>query len=75
MVIYAPNEVTITNLTTCGARRGVRGFTKCLFERPNKMTVQFVFAGRRILGEVGINSGFEFMLTNIVNPPSMAPSS
>jgi hypothetical protein len=45
-----------------------------VFERPNKMTIAFVFAGRRVLGEVAVNKGFEFMLTNIINPPSMAPS-
>jgi hypothetical protein len=38
------------------------------------MTITFIFAGRRVLGEVAVNKGFEFMLTNIVNPPSMAPS-
>jgi hypothetical protein len=38
------------------------------------MNIAFVFAGRRVLAEAAINKGFEFMLTNIVNPPSMAPS-
>ena len=27
-----------------------------------------------MLGEAPINKGFEFMLTNVINPPSMAPS-
>jgi len=38
------------------------------------MTIAFIFAGRTVLGEAAINKGFEFMLTNIFNPPSMAPS-
>lgn len=39
------------------------------------MTIVFAFSsGRRILGSVGINQGFTFLLMNILNPPSMAPT-
>lgn len=35
------------------------------------MKISFSFSK----GEISLNQGFEFMLMNITNPPSMAPSS
>jgi hypothetical protein len=53
----------------------VKGFYKCLADDRNRMTVSISFSGRRILGKSAINQGYEFILTNVQNPPSMAPSS
>jgi hypothetical protein len=39
------------------------------------MTLQLSFSWRRILIDSPIDSGFDFILTNVQNPPSMAPSS
>jgi hypothetical protein len=77
IVLYAPNEITFTNYTTCGTRPGIRSFYKCKYSSPNKMTVAFSFSKstRRNLGSVSANSGFDFMIQNITNPASMAPSS
>jgi hypothetical protein len=75
ITVYFPPEITINNNTACGARSGVRGFYSCQYQAPNKMILSMSFTGRRILASSSINQGFSFMLTNIQNPPSMAPTS
>lgn len=74
--IYFPPEISISNDTSCGARFGVRGFYKCSQDKikTNVMSVSLAFS-QRILAPSSIGRGYEFLLTNIQNAPSMAPTS
>lgn len=76
--LYIPNEVKGSNYTTCSPRTGVKGFYKCKFDSPNKMTIAFMFSRGlrgRMLGSIAAGGGFDFMLVNLTNPPSLAPTS
>jgi hypothetical protein len=75
MLLYAPNEVSISPTALCVAKSGVRGFQSCKYVRANVMKLQFYFTGKRMLGTATGGSSFSFMIQNITNPISTAPSS